>query len=143
MKKKEPTYISILERDNYCSIVLYLRRGNQRKNNNNTEAMARRFGRAPFTRAAVILSCVCFTAFLAAPTFSQASLIAILSQGEDSGDAFIKIVDALCEKGGVDEEGKYEQNFCRKFEDEREVSSLLMQNAEAFAAVVTEVRGMV
>ena len=39
------------------------------------------------------------------------------------------------------EESKDKQTFCRHFQDAREVSSLLMQNAEAFAAVVTEVRG--
>jgi len=112
---------------------LHLRRGDQGKNNNNNEAMARRFKRAPLTRAAAILSC--FTALLAAPCFCQASPIAILSKGDDSGDTFVKVVGALCEKRGVDE-----QTFCRHFGDEREVSSLLMENAEAFAAVVTEVR---
>ena len=86
------------------------------------------------------MSWVCFTAVLAAPCFSQASPIAILSKGDDGGDAFIKVVGALCEKRGVDEEGRDEQSFCRHFEDEREVSSLLTQHAEAFAAVVTEVR---
>jgi hypothetical protein len=105
--------------------------------------MARRFGRAPFTRAAAILSCVCLTAVIAAPSFSQASLIAILSKGDDSGEAFIKVVGALCDERGANEEGRDEQRFCRHFEDEREVSSLLMQNAEAFAAIVTEVRGVV
>ena len=105
--------------------------------------MARRFGRAPFTRAAAILSCVCLTAVIAAPSFSQASPIAILSKGDDSGEAFIKVVGALCDERGADEEGRDEQRFCRHFEDEREVSSLLMQNAEAFAAIVTEVRGVV
>ena len=104
--------------------------------------MARRFGRAPFTRAAAILSCVCLTAVIAAPSFSQASPIAILSKGDDSGEAFIKVVGALCDERGADVEGRDEQSFCRHFEDEREVSSLLMQNAEAFAAIVTEVRGV-
>ena len=101
--------------------------------------MARRFGRAPFTRAAAILSCVCLTAVLAAPSFSQASPIAILSKGDDSGEAFIKVIGALCKERGADEEGRDEQPFCRHFQDAREVSSLLMQNAEAFAAIVTEV----
>ena len=119
-------------------LFLHLRRGDQGKNNNNNEAMARRFKRAPLTRAAAILSC--FTALLAAPCFCQASPIAILSNGDDSGDTFVKVVGALCEKRGVDEEGVDEQTFCRHFGDEREVSSLLMENAEAFAAVVTEVR---
>jgi len=105
--------------------------------------MARRFGRAPFTRAAAILSCVCLTTVIAAPSFSQASPIAILSKEDDSGEAFIKVVGALCDERGADEEGRDEQRFCRHFEDEREVSSLLTQNAEAFAAIVTEVRGVV
>lgn len=105
--------------------------------------MALRFGRAPFTRAAAILSCACWTAVLTAQSFSQASPIAILQKGDDRGDAFIKVVGALCENRGVDEEGRDEQNLCRHFEDEREVSSLLMQNAEAFAAIVTDVRGVV
>lgn len=105
--------------------------------------MALRFGSAPFTRSAAILSCVCLTAVIAAPSFSQASPIAILSRGDDSGEAFIKVIGALCEERGADEEGRDEQRLCRHYEDEREVSSLLMQSAEAFAAIVTEVRAMV
>ena len=89
------------------------------------------------------MSCVCFTAVLAAPSIAQASPIAIISKRDDSGDAFTKVVGALCEKKATDEEERDEQSFCRHFEDEREVSSLLMQNAEAFAAIVTEVRGVV
>ena len=114
----------------------------RRRFKNKAMALARRLGRAPFTRAAALLSCVCFTAVLATPSFSQALPIAILSLGDDSGDAFIKVVGALCKKRGV-HEGRDEQSFCRHFEDEREVSSLLMHNAEAFAAIVTDVRGVV
>ena len=118
-------------------------RNARRRFNNKAMARARLFGRAPYTRAAALLSCVCFTAVLATPSFPQGSPIAILSMGDDSGDAFIKIVGALCKKRGVHEEGRDEQSFCRHFEDERDASSLLMQNAEAFAAIVTEVRGVV
>ena len=102
--------------------------------------MAPRFGRAPFTRAGAILSCICFTAILAAPAIAQASPIAIISKQHDGSDAFTEVVGALCEKKGKDDEREDEQSFCRHFEDDREVSSLLMQNAEAFAAIVTEVR---
>ena len=102
--------------------------------------MAPRFERDPFARAGAILSCICFTAILAAPAISQASPIAIISKQHDSSDAFSKVVGALCEKKGKDDEREDEQSFCRHFEDDREVSSLLMQNAEAFAAIVTEVR---
>ena len=118
-------------------------RNARRRFNNKAMARARRFGRAPYTRAAALLSCVCFTAVLATPSFPQGSPIAILSMGDDSGDAFIKVVGALCKKRGVHGEDRDEQSFCGHFEDEREVSSLLMQNAEAFAAIVTEERGVV
>ena len=114
-----------------------------RRFKNEAMARARRFGRAPFTRAAALLYCVCFNTVLATPSFPQGSPIAILAMRDDSGDAFLKVVGALCKKRGVHEEGRDEQSFCRNFEDEREVSSLLMQNAEAFAAIVTEVRGVV
>ena len=141
-EKHQNIHFNLGKRQLLFDFFLHLRRGDQRKSNNNNEAMARRFGRASFTRAAAILSCACWTAVLAAPSFSQASPIAILPKGDDRGDAFIKVVGVLCENR-VDEEGRDEQNLCRHFEDEREVSSLLMQNAEAFAAIVTEARGVV
>ncbi len=107
--------------------------------------MARRFGRAPSMRAAAtIVACACFTAVLtAAPSLARASPIAIISKGDDSSDAFTKVIGALCEKKkkSTDEESEDESNLCRHFEDEREVSSLLTRNAEAFAAIVSEVRG--
>jgi len=55
-----------------------------------------------------------------------------------------KVVGALCEKSsdnGEEESKDDEQNFCRHFQDEREVASILTRNPEAFAVIVTEVRG--
>ena len=105
--------------------------------------MARHFGSAPSMRAAAtIVSCVCFAAALTAPPLARASPIAIVLKGEDSGDTFIKVVGALCEKKKSNNEmNEDEPNLCRHFEDESEVSSLLTRNPDAFAAIVTEVRG--
>lgn len=109
---------------------------------NSNEAMARCFGRALFTRAGAILFCFCITGVLAATAITQASPIAIVSKQHDGSDAFTKVVGALCEKRGKDEEREEAQSFCRHFEDDHEFSSLLMQNSEAFDAIVTEVRGL-
>ena len=119
-------------------------RGRLTQKINGIEAMARRFGHSPFKKAGTILSCVCFAAALAAPAaIARASPIAIVSKHRDGSDVFTKVVGALCEKnkGEDDEREEDEQRFCRHFEDEHEVSSLLTQNVEAFDAIVIEVRG--